>query len=78
MDCIKYFRGNDDDVKYVYINGLIKFSDLEKDDKFKKDNDKEYIDHLKKFLNDYEIKLRKKKGRKSLKKINEENFGSNY
>ena len=81
LDCLKYFRGEDDDTKYVYIKGLRRFKDLENDDEFKKkydkDYDKDYIDQLKNFMKDYENELREKKGRKSRKKINEENDASN-
>ena len=78
LDCLKYFRGEDDDAKYVYIKGLKRFKDLENDEDFKKKyDDKEYIKQLKDFMKDYENELREKKGRKSRKKINEENDASN-
>ena len=81
LDCLKYFRGEDDDAKYVYIKGLRRFKDLENDDEFKKkydkDYDKDYIDQLKDFMKNYENELREKKRRKSHKKINEENDASN-
>ena len=77
LDCLKYFRGEDDDDKYVYIKGLKRFKDLENDDDFKKKYDRDYIEQLKDFMKDYENELRKKKGRKSRKKIDEENDASN-
>ena len=69
LDCLKYFRGENND-EYIYIQGLKRFTDLEKDDQFLKENEKEYIDELRKFINDLEITLKNKKGRKSYKKEN--------
>ena len=74
LNCINYFRGtNVNNDKYVYMEGLKKFSDLEKDEKFRKKNSKEYIDCLKNFINEYENELRDRNGRRSRRNTIEEN-----
>ena len=67
LDCLKYFRG-DENEKNEYLEGLNRFDDLAKDDKFTKKNEEEYIKELRNFINDFEIILNDKKGRKSYKK----------
>ena len=71
LECLKYFRGEKNE-KYVYIEGLKKFNDLVKENKFKKYEDAEdyinsedYINYLREFINDYENKLDSRKGRRS-------------
>ena len=55
-DCLKYFRSsnNANNPKYIYIEGLTKFCDLENDSKFKQQNDEKFIEHMKEFINNYE------------------------
>ena len=65
LECLKYFRGEKNE-KYVYIEGLKKFNDLVKENKFKKYEDAEdYINYLREFINDYENILDSRKGRRS-------------
>ena len=65
LECLKYFRGEKNE-KYVYIEGLKKFNDLVKENKFKKYEDAEdYINYLREFINDYENRLGSRKGRRS-------------
>ena len=45
LDCLKYFRG-DKNEKNEYLEGLNRFDDLAKDDKFTKKNEEEYIKEL--------------------------------
>ena len=52
LECLEYFRG--DRVNNRYIEGLIKFSELEKDGIFKTIGDDDYIDYLKEYLKCYE------------------------
>ena len=63
LDCLKYFRG--DDVDIPYLNGFKKFSEIK--DKFENKSDKNYVEHISKYLNDYENILFKKKPRKCKK-----------
>jgi hypothetical protein len=66
FDCLKYFR--DDDIephKLQYLEGFTKFNEIK--DKFYKKKDKNYINHISKYLKDYEKILFKKKPRKSKK-----------
>ena len=55
------------------MEGLKKFSDLEKDEKFREKNSQEYIDCLKNFINEYENELRERNGRRSRRNTIEEN-----
>ena len=74
LDCINYFRGvNVNNDKYVYMEGLKKFSDLEEDKQFREKNSQEYIDCLKNFINEYENELRERNGRRRRRKTIEEN-----
>ena len=68
LDCLKYFRGDENEKNDKYLEGLKRFDDLAKDDKFTKKNEEEYIKELRNFINDFEIILNDKKGRKSYKK----------
>lgn len=65
LECLKYFRGDDIDIPYLY--GFTKFSEIK--DKFGNKNDKNYLEHISIYLNDFEKILYKKKPRKSKKKI---------
>ena len=68
LDCLKYFRGDENEKNDKYLEGLNRFDDLAKDDKFTKKNEEEYINELRNFINDFEKILNDKKGRKSYKK----------
>ena len=65
MDCLKYFRSsnNVNNPKYIYIEGLTKFCDLENDSNFKQQNDEEFIEHIKQFINNYEDNLNSRRAR---------------
>ena len=65
LDCLKYFRSsnNVNNPKYVYIEGLTKFCDLENDSNFKQQNDEEFIEHIKQFINNYEDNLNSRRAR---------------
>lgn len=73
LDCLKYFRNENDD-KYVYIEGLKRFDDLVNDNIFNEDeNDEDYVECLRECIDNYETTLDHKKGRKPRKKNHEEN-----
>ncbi len=66
LDCLKYFRDDDiDQQKSHYLQGFQKFDEI-KEKLFSK-NDEVYVEHLSKYLKDYEKILFKKKPRKSKK-----------
>ena len=52
LECLEYFRG--DRVNNRYIEGLIKFSELEHDEKFRTIENDNYINYLKEYLKCYE------------------------
>ena len=64
-DCLKYFRNsnNANNPKYIYIEGQTEFCDLENDSKFKQQNDEEFIEHMKQFINNYEDNLNSRRAR---------------
>lgn len=70
LDCLKYFRGEEDN---KYIDGLIRFNDLENDGKFKEENEKKYIKELREFILEFEKRLSVKKGRNPYKKKQQRN-----
>ena len=55
LDCLKYFRG--ENISIEYLKGLSRFSDYKRKNEEK---DKDYIDHLSTFLQNYEKNLFKK------------------
>ena len=55
FDCLKYFRG--ENISIEYLKGLSRFSDYKRKNEEK---DKDYIDHLSTFLQNYEKNLFKK------------------
>ena len=65
LDCLKYFRSsnNVNNPKYVYIEGLTKFCDLENDSNFKQQNEREFIEYFKNFINNYENNLSYRRAR---------------
>ena len=65
LDCLKYFRSsnNVNNPKYVYIESLTKFCDLESGSNFKQQNDEEFIEHIKQFINNYEDNLNSRRAR---------------
>lgn len=60
LDCLKYFRN--DDVDIPYLHGFKKFYEIK--DELEKKTDKNYVEHISKYLNEYEKILNKKKPRK--------------
>ena len=70
LDCLKYFRNENVNHAYVYIEGLKRFSDLENDAIFRKTNDSQFIEEMKLFINNFENDLGRRRGRNSLKNHN--------
>lgn len=60
LECLKYFRGND--INNEYLKGLTKLSEIEGE--LEEKEGKVYVSHIKKFLEEYEEKLFRKKPRK--------------
>ena len=56
-----------------YVDGLIRFNDLENDGKFKEENEKKYIKELREFILEFEKRLSVKKGRNPYKKKQQRN-----
>ena len=74
IDCLKYFReANLNKANNVYIEGLKRFCDLENDASFRSKNDPEFIEYLKKFINNYEYGLSRRRSRNSRRNNNMEN-----
>ena len=65
LDCLKYFRSsnNVNNPKYIYIEGLTKFCDLENDSNFKQQNEREFIEYFKNLINNYENNLSYRRAR---------------
>jgi hypothetical protein len=73
LDCLKYFRDDDiDEQKLQYLQGFPKFNEIKEELCIK--SDENYVEHLSKYLNDYEKILSKKKPRKGKK---EKKMGEN-
>ena len=73
LDCLKYFRDDDiDEQKLQYLQGFPKFNEIKEELCIK--SDENYVEHLSKYLNDYEKILSKKKPRKGKK---EQKMGEN-
>ena len=74
IDCLKYFReANLNKANNVYIEGLKRFCDLENDASFRSKNDPSFIEYLKKFINNYEYGLSRRRSRNSRRNNNMEN-----
>lgn len=63
-ECLQYFR-DDNEIHNKYLKGFIKFSDLE--ESLIQKEGKQYADHLKEYLKNYEIILNRKNPRNSKK-----------
>jgi hypothetical protein len=73
LDCLKYFRNENVNHAYVYIEGLKRFSDLENNAIFRKTNEPDFIEQLGKFINNYEYNLSQRRGRNPIHNYNIEN-----
>ena len=73
LDCLKYFRNENVNHAYVYIEGLKRFSDLENDAIFRKTNEPDFIEQLGLFINNYEYNLSQRRGRHQIQNYNIEN-----
>ena len=73
LDCLKYFRNENVNHAYVYIEGLKRFSDLENDAIFRKTNEPDFIEQLGLFINNYEYNLSQRRGRNPIHNYNIEN-----
>ena len=73
LDCLKYFRNENVNHAYVYIEGLKRFSDFENDSIFRKTNEPDFIEQLGLFINNYEYNLSQRRGRNPIHNYNIEN-----